>query len=221
MTSDVDFEGRLAELMQASAQAITPPVEHLVRAARQRGAAVRRRRARVVVGAAAGVGVVAAAGIAIAPRLDHRSAGSASSVGTSSPSAASGAVAPGSCAGMVRTGPLPSWASGGFGNPQAGGTPYVVGVSGKIAAILFVPLSSPEAKDHGNKVLWVSRADPGFHPLVIDATLAGTSAVVHRTLTGVGPSYVDLPKAGCWHLQLSWDGGRQHDSLDLVYSAPS
>jgi hypothetical protein len=39
-----------------------------------------------------------------------------------------------------------------------------------------------------------------------------------RTLQGgPGPSYVDLPGAGCWRLQLRWGGRR--DVLDLAYRA--
>jgi hypothetical protein len=217
MTGHPDLEERLTAAMRTAADAVTPPVGELVRGARARGVLRRRTRSRLTVGLAAGVGVVAAAGLAITPHLVGGPAATTPSAAV--PSSVPGPA--GTCAGMVQDGPLPSWAGAGFSNPQGGGTPYVVGVSGNIAAILFVPLSSPEAKDHANKVLWVSRADPGFHPLLIDATLAGTSTVVHRSLSGVGPSYVDLPKAGCWHLQLSWDDGQQHDSLDLVYSAPS
>jgi hypothetical protein len=32
-----------------------------------------------------------------------------------------------------------------------------------------------------------------------------------------GPSYVNLPAAGCWSLSLSWSG--HHDRLELRYTA--
>jgi hypothetical protein len=33
-----------------------------------------------------------------------------------------------------------------------------------------------------------------------------------------GPSIIDLPKPGCWHLTLQW--GENSDTLNLVYLAP-
>ena len=123
---------------------------------------------------------------------------------------------------MVRHDALPTWANTGFSDPTGGGIPWVPGASGKIVAIEFVQLSAPEAKDHANKVLWVSRVpSTSATPLKILGTLDGTSQQYGMTVeSGPGPSYVNMPRAGCWHLALSWDEGRQTDSLDLVFSKP-
>jgi hypothetical protein len=119
---------------------------------------------------------------------------------------------------------LPEWAWAGFSNPESGGVPWVMGSQGNILGVLFgQPLSAPEAKDHSNKILWVTplEQDP-LAPLVVDAVKDGTTQVVRRTIeNGPGPSYLDLPTPGCWHLDLSWDGGKHRDSMNLVYSAPS
>jgi len=91
--------------------------------------------------------------------------------------------------------------------------PYVLGDDGRIVAIVFGdPLVSPPSAQRNNKILWVVREDSG--PLTIRATRApGDEPVVVQATTG--PSIVDLPAPGCWHLELSW-GGHQ-DSMNLRY----
>ena len=98
-------------------------------------------------------------------------------------------------------------------------TPYVMGDSGDIAAILFAqPLTTPPSPDHSNKILWVSRVGDGSS-LRITATLRDGSATATRVVDGgPGPSIIDLPKPGCWHLTLQW--GDNSDTLDLTYLAP-
>jgi hypothetical protein len=125
------------------------------------------------------------------------------------------AAAPG-CHAEVRTTALPAWARGGF--TRGASAPYVTGDHRRIVAILFAePLYSPPAKDRFNKILWVAR-DGSSAPLVIHARLAGTHTAVTRVLPhGAGPSYVNLPAAGCWQLVLRWGDAR--DALDLQYTA--
>ena len=94
----------------------------------------------------------------------------------------------------------------------------------EIVAILFGgTLHSPPSDEVNNKILWVATtgADPGGS-LEIDAVRAGTSQHVSREVPGgPGPSTIDLPAAGCWHLELTW-GERpdQQDSMDLDYVRP-
>ncbi len=69
------------------------------------------------------------------------------------------------CRSDVQNVVLASWARGGFGDPRRR-LPHVLSASGNIVAILFgYPLGSPPARDHSDKILWVSRAatDPGFN----------------------------------------------------------
>jgi hypothetical protein len=124
------------------------------------------------------------------------------------------------CSSAVDTGALPRWARGGFDDPRIA---HVLGRSGRIVAILFArPLYSPPAANRNNKILWVARATvtkPGLH--IVAQRMEGTRAVgatVSRFLRGgPGPSYVNMPAAGCWRLKLRWD--RRSDWLDLVYKA--
>ncbi|GAA4572330.1 hypothetical protein [Planotetraspora kaengkrachanensis] len=123
-----------------------------------------------------------------------------------------------SCAADLPSRVLPKWARTGFTDPEPR-MPYVLGDRGDIAAIIFgYPLTAPPLPDRSNKILWVSRVplDPG-DPLRIEARLAGSGTVVERTvLGGPGPSGIDLPRSGCWHLTLRWSG--HTDTMSLRYS---
>jgi hypothetical protein len=99
--------------------------------------------------------------------------------------------------------------------------PYVAGDHGDIVAILFgQPLTAPpsaDRNDNNNKILWVSR--PTQEPITdlrIDARLIGGASTAERVVPGgPGPSIVDLPEPGCWHLTLMWSG--HTDTLDIAY----
>ena len=130
------------------------------------------------------------------------------------------AVALGSpCHAEVDQGVLPAWARGGFSSPRPR-IPHVLGSRGGIAAILFgYPLMSPPAEGRNNKILWVSRV-PVTGPLTITARLDGVArAETHEVAGGPGPSIVDLPRPGCWHLTLTWSG--HADTVDLRYEGAS
>lgn len=130
-----------------------------------------------------------------------------------------------------QTGPLPMWARDGFSGDGAG-VHWTLSASGDVAAIVFAyPLVSPPAVDRNNKILWVIDGDvpvviPSSGPagsaqpsqdLVITAHLEGTDVVTTiDTGAAPGPSIVDMPQPGCWHLDLAW-GGRT-DSIDLEWS---
>jgi hypothetical protein len=114
----------------------------------------------------------------------------------------------------VNRGVLPSWARGGFSDPQPK-MPHVVGERGKIAAVLFGdPLSAPPSKERSNKILWVARDVPqGPTDLRIHA-VDGSRAVNRVVEGGPGPSIIDL-SAGCWQVSLQWAG--ETDTLSLRY----
>ncbi|MCW6003584.1 hypothetical protein K1W54_03165 [Micromonospora sp. CPCC 205371] len=123
------------------------------------------------------------------------------------------------CAAAVPTRVLPEWARAGFSDATPR-MPHVLGDRGDIAAIIFGnPLKQPPLPDRSNKILWVSRAplEPGS-PLEIEARLDGAGEPVSRKVTGgPGPSIIDLPEAGCWHLTLSWSG--HTDTMRLAYTS--
>ncbi|MFD2765513.1 hypothetical protein [Micromonospora eburnea] len=126
------------------------------------------------------------------------------------------------CGSRIETGALPDWADAGFSGDAR--VPHVFGVRGEIVAVLFGhPLTVDRRDGVNNKILWVSRtgptpADPALSAdLVVTATLDGTDTRVTREVDGgPGPSIIDLPRAGCWHLDLRWSG--RTDTMDLVYA---
>jgi hypothetical protein len=119
------------------------------------------------------------------------------------------------CTGPVPERLVPEWARTGFSEPEPR-EPLVLGERGDIVAILFGgTLHAPPAADRNNKILWVSRVS-GAGSLVIDATLVGGTETARREVEGgPGPSYADLPRAGCWQLRLSWGG--HVDTMRLRY----
>ena len=74
-----------------------------------------------------------------------------------------------------------------------------------------------------NKILWVARvgaedvADLVIHAQRMQGTRLVGSPVRRSVAGGPGPSIIDLPRAGCWSVDLSWSG--HHDHLTLRYSA--
>jgi len=126
------------------------------------------------------------------------------------------------CAGVITTAPLPTWARAGF-SPPGQSVPQIHGVHGSILGVVFGnPLRAPNIQGHGNKILWLpspvqgSAASPSDPDLRIHATLNGSDIAVDRRISaGPGPSLVDMPKPGCWTFALSWSG--HTDRLAVPY----
>ena len=116
------------------------------------------------------------------------------------------------CAEAITTGRLPTWARTGF-TPAGLHAPHEVSDHGRIVAVLFASLRVHQPPGTHNKVLWVAKTGAG--PLHIRAQLEGTSRRVTRTVPEIGPSYVNLPAAGCWRMNLSWSPYR--DTIALRY----
>jgi len=135
---------------------------------------------------------------------------------TSAPAAAAANSLP-NCAADVPSRVLPEWARTGFSEKEPR-MPYVLGDRGEIVAIIFgYPLRQPPLPDRSNKILWVSQGSlESGSPLVIEARLDGAGEVTTREVGGgPGPSIIDLPRAGCWHLALKWSG--HTDTMQLTY----
>ena len=128
------------------------------------------------------------------------------------------------CTNTLKTSPLPEWARAGFSPPE---TPvaHVAAVRGDMVGVVFgYPLHAPKPEPgHGNKILWVGNPDAavGTHDgtatpgkLNIHATLNGTGLTADRAVA-VGPSYVDMPRAGCWTFTLTW--GSHQDQVAVPY----
>ena len=129
---------------------------------------------------------------------------------------------PGRCAEHAVDGVIPPWARAGFSEARPV-MHYELATHGDLVALLWAyPLLSPPPTTHNNKILWVSRVPTNGSPMLISAQrMIGSEAVgpaVSRQVTGgPGPSIIDLPLAGCWHLDLRWSGHR--DTMDLEYVA--
>ncbi|MGN9914417.1 hypothetical protein ACTMTJ_43485 [Phytohabitans sp. LJ34] len=136
---------------------------------------------------------------------------------TSAPAPAAAVESLPNCAADVPSRVLPEWARTGFSEKEPR-MPYVLGERGDIVAIIFgYPLHQPPLPDRSNKILWVSRAplETGS-PLVIEGRLDGVGEVTTREVGGgPGPSIIDLPRPGCWHLDLKWSG--HTDTMRLTY----
>jgi hypothetical protein len=200
----MSFEDHLSSAMRSSTATLAPPVQELAGAGLRRGQQLRRRR-RVLVGAVVVVALVLGGGVTAA--LVRGTSDSTTST-----------VASGACRAVVSDGVIPPWATAGFSDPHPA-VPHVMSAKGEMVAILFGgTLYSPPSKDVNNKILWVTRPSPNSGPLHIDAALAGTDIHARRSLGAPGPSYVDLPQPGCWHLTLRW--GKHVDTMDLEYVKP-
>jgi hypothetical protein len=119
----------------------------------------------------------------------------------------------------VDKGVLPEWARTGFSEAEPE-MPHVLGDAGEITAILFgYPLAAPPRPDHAgpaNKILWVPHDTPQTFTRLRITARHGDQTVKREV--DLGPSYVNLPQRGCWHLTLAWAG--HEDALDLEYSKP-
>jgi hypothetical protein len=95
--------------------------------------------------------------------------------------------------------------------------PHVMGDRGDIVAAIFgYPLAVSRSDGSSNKILWVSKIQASPGDLVIDAKLDGSGVSASRRVSGgAGPSIIDLPQPGCWHLTLAWPG--HTDTMDLTY----
>jgi hypothetical protein len=168
-----------------------------------------------------GAVIVLAAGLAACgsggtPSSPAPSRSPAAGPGSSAPGSGAPGTAAAGCA-DVRPAVLPVWARAGFSDPEPR-MPYVLGHRGQIAAVLFgLPFQAPPPADHNNKILWVPRVTQDLgDTLRIEARLDGAGPPVVREVPGgPGPSVIDLPRPGCWHLTLHWSG--LTDTLELRY----
>src|SRR5690242_6686835 len=130
----------------------------------------------------------------------------------------------GACApAPVMTAPPPAWAAPAFADSSPGlKVPYALAADGRAAAVFFARLRAGHRTDPANKVLWIVRAPRDGKPLRIVARQgAATVRMAEPADSGPGeiyPSYVDLPKAGCWRLTLAW--GPHRARIDIAVTGP-
>ena len=93
-----------------------------------------------------------------------------------------------------------------------------------IVGAVFVTPRSPRDPAAGTKILWISRVPRDGAPLRITATPLGLVVplvvIVRPANSGPGEisaSIVEVPFAGCWHVDLAW--GPNTGAVDLTYLA--
>lgn len=122
---------------------------------------------------------------------------------------------------------LPAWTAPAFSSSgsSAPAVPWMQTAGGRAVGVVFANrLRAGQPEDPANKVLWIMRLPRNGSPLSIRATpLRARAPVVTASWPAnsspgeIYPSYVNVPTAGCWHLQLRWAG--HTDSIDLRFLA--
>jgi hypothetical protein len=124
-------------------------------------------------------------------------------------------------------GRLPQWTTPAFSDSSPGPTPWPAAISdrGTVAAVVFgYPLRAGNPTGRMNKVLWIMKLPRLGSPLRIEARPVGASRPLIRSTFPadsspgeIYPSYIDVPRGGCWRLTLRWAG--HEDSIDFNYHA--
>jgi hypothetical protein len=119
----------------------------------------------------------------------------------------------------------PRWTDPAWANSPGFRLPYALSANHAAAAFLWVKLRAGAPANPANKVLWVVRYARQGHPLRILAHWGRDPSVVRRASWSadaspgeIYPSYLNLPRAGCWKLSLSWGS---HTAAVNVQIAPS
>ena len=128
----------------------------------------------------------------------------------------------------IHRGPMPAWTAAAWSDSSPGFTvPYALASNGGAGAFFFAPrLRAGHPTNPANKVLWIVRFPRDGHPLTITAYLSGhpsehvqSSWPADSEPGEIYPSYVDLPKPGCWRLSLAW--GPHRASIDVEVVRPT
>jgi hypothetical protein len=119
------------------------------------------------------------------------------------------ATSPATCGVPIKRDAPAAWAR--FGAPPTG-TPYIAADS-RLDGFLFTQkLRTGNRTNPHNKILWILNDGSPTQVLSLTARRVGTGAVAHRQFRAVDragriyPSYVNLPAAGCWTLNFTWNG---------------
>lgn len=124
----------------------------------------------------------------------------------------------------IHRGAPPAWTAAAWSASSPGFTVAYALASDDVAGAFFFarPLREGHPTNPANKVLWIVRFPRDGHPLTITARLSTDSSEVVRTSWPadsspgeIYPSYVDLPKAGCWQLSLAWGAHRARIDVEV------
>jgi hypothetical protein len=183
---------------------------------------------RLVETASRAVAVVTAAALAGCGGSGHPATRSASVRESASASPSAGAFAGARCVpAPIHGGRPPAWTAAAWADSSPGFTvPYALASGDAAGAFFFAPrLRAGHPENPANKVLWIVRFPRNGHPLTITARPgADPSQVVRISRPAdsspgeIYPSYVDLPKPGCWRLSLAWGSHRARIDVEVYRS---
>jgi hypothetical protein len=148
-----------------------------------------------------------------------------SSASAAGPVARSSAKAQGRCvASRVHHGAPPAWTGPAWADSSPGFTlPYALSSGDGAAAFFFAnPLRAGHPTNPHNKILWVVRYPRNGKPLnIVARSPADPGKTVRASWPAdsepgeIYPSYVDLPKPGCWELTLGWNTHTVHLNVQV------
>lgn len=123
----------------------------------------------------------------------------------------------------IHRGAPPSWSRAAWSDSPGFRLPYAVASGDSAAAFLWVRLRAGDPSNPANKVLWVTRYPRNHSPLRISARWGRDPSVTTHSVWPadsspgeIYPSYVNLPRAGCWQLTLRWNGHVASMNLDIA-----
>ena len=119
---------------------------------------------------------------------------------------------------------MPKWTAAAMQDSRGELGPFALSRHRNVVAYLFgYPLQAGRRSVGHNKVLWIMRLSRRGRPLQLTVRpLHASRPVVRETLPAdaspgeIYPSYVNVPKAGCWRVTLNWAG--HTDELALRYT---
>jgi hypothetical protein len=177
----------------------------------------RRTIAKTVVTAALAVGV-----LALGARLPGSSSEAAARMGVRAAVSGCGTT-------RIVHGAVPAWTAPAFadGSSRRPPWPHAVSALANVVAVVFgYPLRAGHPTNPANKILWIMRQPRNGSPLTITAKpMHGSSGAVRSVWPAdsspgeIYPSYVNVPRPGCWKLSLRWAG--HTDSIELPYRPAS
>jgi hypothetical protein len=128
----------------------------------------------------------------------------------------------------IHRGAPPAWTAAAWSDSSPGfTTPYALASDDAAGAFFFVKgLRAGHPSNPANKVLWIVRFPRDGNPLTITARLSTDRSEVVQLSEPAGsspgeiyPSYVDLPKPGCWQLSLAWGPHRARINVEVERNA--
>ena len=120
----------------------------------------------------------------------------------------------------------PGWTAAAWSDSSPGFTiPYALSAGDAAGAFFFAnPVRAGHPTNPANKILWIVRFPRNGNPLRITAHFGADPSLIVRASWPadsepgeIYPSYLDLPRPGCWSLTLAW--GKHRTSIDVRVSA--